>query len=234
MYTLTHELSRKAKFRTALERFPATTIPSTSSLGNLHQGHVLVPAVFPSEHERSAAATILGVSDSLFLPLIRAKAEIAQPLPSAAKGLLGGLLPSEDLLHEKITWESMKSIVLGSYAKETGPTLALERAKNFLSDGCIIDARQVLQEALLRWPKDQGLLRLQRVISPGRVVAKEKQYKDRRSEISWIAENRQTYKGKWVALMGDQLIAMADDLKTLLDDLRERQLEEAPLIHRLD
>lgn len=163
---------------------------------------------------------------------------LTQPVPRVVRqGSLGLPLPTETSQEQlgRLTWlMPLTGSHIGSHAKETRPTFELERAKYYLSEGRMADARQALERALLRWPKDQGLLRLHSAISPGRVRPRNEQYRDRRLEVSWIIENRRRYRGKWVALMGDKPIAMADDLKTLLDAVREQKLEGATLVHRLD
>ena len=41
------------------------------------------------------------------------------------------------------------------------------------------------------------------------------------------------YQGKWVALVGESLVASSDSLKELLAELDQRKFERIPLIHHL-
>jgi hypothetical protein len=95
-------------------------------------------------------------------------------------------------------------------------------------------AREILQRILLQYPTDEKLLNLYRAISPGKVVRRNVRYSDRTLEMDWIKANRSIYKGKWVALLGEKVIGIGDDLKTVLRIVQEKQLREIPLIHHLD
>ena len=114
------------------------------------------------------------------------------------------------------------------------PTLELEYAKHLLGQGRVAMAREILLRALFRYPKDSRLGDLYRTVSPSRIVPREVTYRDRRLEIAWIKANRSHYRGKWVALLGEQVIGIGDDLKSVLRVVREQQLAEPPLIHHFD
>jgi hypothetical protein len=86
----------------------------------------------------------------------------------------------------------------------------------------------------LRYPKDTKLQDLYRTVSPGRAVPREVTYRDRKSEMAWIKVNRSQYRGKWVALLGEQVISIEDDLKSVLRVVRTQRLAEPPLIHHFD
>src|SRR5205085_8957081 len=99
--------------------------------------------------------------------------------------------------------------------------------------GRVAIAREILQRILLQYPTDEKLLNLYRAISPGRVVRSNVRYSDRTLEMAWIKANLSIYKGKWVALLGEKVIGIGDDLKTVLGMVQEKQLREIPLIHYL-
>jgi hypothetical protein len=52
--------------------------------------------------------------------------------------------------------------------------------------------------------------------------------------MAWIKANRAHYKGKWVALLGEQVLGIGDSLKAVLRLVQEQQLEETPLLHHVD
>ena len=58
--------------------------------------------------------------------------------------------------------------------------------------------------------------------------------RDRSTEFGWLARNAESYRGKWVALLGDRLVSCADSLKELLASLDALLLEDKPLIHHID
>ncbi len=56
---------------------------------------------------------------------------------------------------------------------------------------------------------------------------------DRSAEFHWLRTKAAEYEGKWVALVGENLVASSDTLKELLARLAELQVEQKPLIHHL-
>jgi len=86
--------------------------------------------------------------------------------------------------------------------------------------------------------KDSGDLippdaRIREILSPPRV--KESDFKDfdRSAEFHWIKVKSAAHQGKWVALLGEDLLASSDTLKELLARLAELHPERRPLIHHL-
>jgi len=122
---------------------------------------------------------------------------------------------------------------LGQFTSEPGPAFDLMYVKHLLGQGRVARAREILQRILLQYPTDEKLSNLYRAISPGKVVRSNVRYSDRTLEMDWIKANRSIYKGKWVALLGEKVIGIGDDLKTVLHMVQEKQLREIPLIHHL-
>lgn len=110
---------------------------------------------------------------------------------------------------------------------------AVERIRQLLGEGRLQDARRLTAQALRSHPGHAGLLGLERTIAPGRVEPRPGRYPDRRAELAWIAQNRDRYPGKWVALVGDRVIAIEDDAGVLLKKLRQQGVAETPLVHHL-
>lgn len=114
------------------------------------------------------------------------------------------------------------------------PFVMLANAKRLLSQERVKDARDLLVDAAVRYPDDEQIADLLRAISPGRVEQKEGTMPDRKREVAWIRGNGQHYRGKWVAVLGDELVAVADDLKSLVADVNELgKLPTPPLIQRI-
>ncbi|MGH9320537.1 MAG: hypothetical protein ACRD21_19125 [Vicinamibacteria bacterium] len=57
---------------------------------------------------------------------------------------------------------------------------------------------------------------------------------DRTEEFRWIAQHRDEYRGNWVAVQGNALVASAKSLKELRQILGDREFDVPPLIHRID
>lgn len=55
-------------------------------------------------------------------------------------------------------------------------------------------------------------------------------YNPRTQEFKWLRTNREQYAGKWVALEGDQLVAVGENAKTVLDEARAAGTEHPLLV----
>lgn len=96
-------------------------------------------------------------------------------------------------------------------------------------------ARELLEQAVAEWPADPGLLKLGRALAPPEIQPAPGLDRDRRLELAWLADRANTEKlqGKWIALLGARVVAMADTLKVLLAELGSYPPSESPLIHKV-
>ncbi len=78
------------------------------------------------------------------------------------------------------------------------------------------------------------LAKAHRVLNPKRVTSHPARGSDRKKEFDWLRRNSGAYRGKWVALLGDQLIASSDAAGDVLREIRARNLEARPLVHRVE
>ena len=116
----------------------------------------------------------------------------------------------------------------------TQPFMLIERAKQFLSQQRIRDARRTLELGSIRYPGDGQIASLLRAISPGRVSVTERATTNRERETAWIRQHGHKYRGQWIALNGDRLIAFAGTLKDLLADIDAiDERDQPPLIQQL-
>ena len=114
---------------------------------------------------------------------------------------------------------------------EPWPAFELAYAKHLLAQERIVTARTVLERAIRKYPQDERLKALYRAIAPGRVERRDIQYRDRKAEAVWLQSHRSEYHGNWVALFGEEVLGIGDDLQTVLRLVRQLQLEEPPLLH---
>lgn len=56
---------------------------------------------------------------------------------------------------------------------------------------------------------------------------------DRSREYAWLKAHANEYRGRWVALLGDNVVAVASSLRGLREALRDSSLAGSPLVHRL-
>lgn len=106
-----------------------------------------------------------------------------------------------------------------------------QQIRDLLAEGQIWEAQELLRSA----GGDQAPVdpHLREVLGPPRIRKSPVKGIDRSAEFHWLKTNWDKYEGKWVALVGKDLVACSDNLKELLARLAELRLEREPLIHHL-
>ncbi|HKH50183.1 MAG TPA: DUF5678 domain-containing protein [Thermoanaerobaculia bacterium] len=105
-----------------------------------------------------------------------------------------------------------------------------QQIRSLVEEGRIWEAQQLLKSAGDRVPEGSMI---REVLSPARVRESDVRDVDRSAEFHWLKTKAAEYQGKWVALVGENLVASTDTLKELLARLAELRLEQKPLIHHL-
>jgi len=105
-----------------------------------------------------------------------------------------------------------------------------ERIRSLLAEGQIWEAQKLFNTSGDLLPADS---KLREILSPPRITLSDERDVDRTPEYNWINTQADAYQGKWVALVGESLVASSDTLKELLSELRSRHFERQPLIHHL-
>ncbi len=114
------------------------------------------------------------------------------------------------------------------------PFLLIERVKHLLDQHKIRDARNALEIGLSRYPASRQIASLLRAISPGRVSPTGWALSGRERETAWIKQHGHKYRGKWIALDKDHLIAFATTLSELLANLDTRiERQKTPFVQHL-
>ena len=104
------------------------------------------------------------------------------------------------------------------------------RIRSLVEEGRILEARDLLAAVGPDAPIDPHL---RTVLSPPKARKSDEQDVDRSPEFRWLKEHWAEYDGKWVALVGENLVASCNTLKELLARLDCLQFEREPLIHHL-
>lgn len=76
--------------------------------------------------------------------------------------------------------------------------------------------------------------KIREALAPPRVKKSSRKDVDRSAEFRWLDLNSARFRGKWVALLGDSLVASADSLRELLASLKALSLKSRPLVHHVD
>ena len=114
------------------------------------------------------------------------------------------------------------------------PFMLLERVGHLLGTEQIQAARDLLQLGTITYPGDRKIQDLLRAITPGRIKRIPGTAPSRRKELDWIQRYGHGYRGLWVAISGDRLVASASTLASLLADLKHMiGKHDAPLIQHI-
>jgi Family of unknown function (DUF5678) len=66
--------------------------------------------------------------------------------------------------------------------------------------------------------------------TPPRIRCADRPWKDSTQEMKWLTEHQHEYRGQYVLLVGDQLVAHGSNLKSLVDEAQTKGYDE-PLVH---
>ena len=89
-------------------------------------------------------------------------------------------------------------------------------------------ARRLIDEALQRYPDDPGLLAWRKALAPPQVWIGDATDRDRTPEFRWLDAHGTQYRGEWVAVLGNRLVAHAASLEDLDAQLATLPTEEFP------
>ncbi len=98
----------------------------------------------------------------------------------------------------------------------------------------LVAAREMLAAAPTHILTDPLVARLRSILAPPVVKRVQKRDVDRTREYEWLGTNGHKYHGRWVALDGDRLLAVASSLRELREQLRTLAPIRPPLLHRVD
>lgn len=98
--------------------------------------------------------------------------------------------------------------------------LYVPRIQALVNEERIREARVLVKEALLNNPSEPGLQGWSEVLAPAKHLGTRPASDfDRSAEIRWLEEHWQEYRGQWVALLHDELLAHGtlDEVTAQLD-----------------
>jgi len=113
--------------------------------------------------------------------------------------------------------------------------LYVSRIRALVEAGRVREARALVKEALLSNPLELGLQGWSEVLAPAKVRTAPPGTGmdfDRSAEIRWLEEHVDEYRGQWVALLGDELLAHGtlDEVTAQLDAVDPKA---RALLHRI-
>ena len=107
----------------------------------------------------------------------------------------------------------------------------VELIQDHLAHGRILAAQKLFEFARDLIPSDS---KLAKALAPPKIKKSDRRDVDRSAEFHWLDMNSGRFRGQWVALVGDNLVASAESLDELLSTLRASPPPGKPLIHHLD
>lgn len=110
--------------------------------------------------------------------------------------------------------------------------LYVPRIQRLLETADLRGARKLLAEARERGSSEPDLARLERLLAPPRQELRPASDFDRSAEIHWLEEHWKEYRGQWVALLHDELLAHGT-LDEVTTELKAKPPKARPLLHRI-
>ena len=109
----------------------------------------------------------------------------------------------------------------------------VEAVRLLLANGEAGAARRTAAAGAAQFPDHAWLKKTDRIINPKRIVSQPADAPDRSLEFAWLREHGARYRGSWVALLADELLASSPELDDVLLEVRGRGLESRALVHRI-
>ena len=113
------------------------------------------------------------------------------------------------------------------------PDALLALIRELISEGRILQAREVAAKGAERFPGHAELANANRVLAVGRATPHPGTEPSTDEEFEWLRDPPAWAYGKWVALVGREAVAVADTLAEVMDTIRSADLPKKPLVHHL-
>lgn len=94
----------------------------------------------------------------------------------------------------------------------------------------IAQARKLTLEAVRRFPGDDKIRLAKQILAVGKATPNPYVQPTATAEIEWLKNPPEEARGKWVALVGSQLVGMADSVDELRQSLKSKKLDRYPLV----
>ena len=108
------------------------------------------------------------------------------------------------------------------------------RIRKLLEEDRVGGARKLVEEALRQSPNDPALLNWKEILSPGRVFGRKPVSLEGTAEQRWFAAQASHYRGQWVAVLGEELLAHAPTLQELSTKLKDLAPKNLPVVHHIE
>ena len=137
--------------------------------------------------------------------------------------------------HDPILTKAAVERMSATHSREAGKTMTaaspeglLDEIRDPIATGDVRAARRLAAEAAERYPDDADLVNAHRILNTGRSYTRTGTGRNTREEFEWLQDPPERYRGKWVALVGRDVVGAAETLKELLVAI-PTHLEKTPL-----
>ena len=108
----------------------------------------------------------------------------------------------------------------------------MARILTLLSEERFQTARRLALKAADKFPEHSRLQTARRVFdNRGEAIRRPGSGQSREEEFAWLNDPPESARGKWVALLGSELIGSAEKLQDLMELLRSKSLPKPALVH---
>ncbi len=112
--------------------------------------------------------------------------------------------------------------------------VTLEEIRAHLGEGRYRTAQRLAKKAAARFPDHAGLRTMNRGLNERQVRTRTASGQGRAEEFEWLRNPPESARGKWVALVGNEVVAAAEALAEVMESLKSMNLPKTPLVHRVD
>jgi hypothetical protein len=114
------------------------------------------------------------------------------------------------------------------------PEDALRGIRAHLGAGRYRTAQRLAEEAAARFPEHEGIRTMNRGLNQREVRTRPASGDGRSEEFEWLRNPPESARGKWVALIGSEMVAMGEALAEVMESLKTMNLPKTPLVHRVE
>lgn len=110
------------------------------------------------------------------------------------------------------------------------PERIFERLHQFIERGQTGDARRLAAEAARRFPEHPRLQLAKRTLEEGKATANPWSQETASAESAWLDDPPEEARGRWVALIGGELVGIGDSAEEVIATVTSKQLEQLPVV----
>jgi len=121
-----------------------------------------------------------------------------------------------------------------SLPPDAQPDAVLAEIRSHLFEGSYGTAQSLAKAAASRFPEHPEICTMNRGLNDWRATTRPATGVDRTEEREWLRNPPESARGKWVALVGNEMVSSAHTLAEVVESLRSKHLPKRPLALRVE